>query len=101
MGEPIGGARHVRGQIAPGGTLLLVEPAAGDRPEDNHHPLGRLMYAASTMICTPASLSQPGALGLGNQVGPARTTEILHQAGFTHTRLAARTPVNFVFEARA
>ncbi|MGZ7014292.1 MAG: class I SAM-dependent methyltransferase [Acidimicrobiales bacterium] len=100
MGDPVGAARHVREHLVPGGTLLLVEPAAADRPEDNHHPLGRLMYAASTMICTPASLSQEVALGLGNQVGFARLREILEQAGFTGVRLATTTPVNLVIEAR-
>jgi SAM-dependent methyltransferase len=101
MGDPVGAARHVREQLAPGGTLLLVEPAAADRPEDNHHPLGRLMYAASTMICTPASLAQEVGLGLGNQVGFARLREILAEGGFSHVRLAATTPVNLVIEARA
>jgi SAM-dependent methyltransferase len=101
MGDPVGAARHVREQLAPGGTLLLVEPAAADRPQDNHHPLGRLMYAASTMICTPASLAQEVGLGLGNQVGFARLSEILAEAGFSHVRLATTTPVNLVIEARA
>lgn len=101
MGDPVGAARHVRERLAPGGTVLLVEPAAADRPQDNHHPLGRLMYAASTMICTPASLAQEVGLGLGNQVGFARLSEILAEAGFSHVRLAATTPVNLVIEARA
>ncbi len=101
MGDPVGAARHVREHIAPGGTLLLVEPAAADRPEDNHHPLGRLMYAASTMICTPASLAQEVGVGLGNQVGFTRLREILEQAGFSGVRLATTTPVNLVIEARA
>lgn len=100
MGDPVGAARHVREQLAPGGTLLLVEPAAADRPQDNHHALGRLMYAASTMICTPASLAQEVGLGLGNQVGYARLSEILAEAGFAHVRLATTTPVNLVIEAR-
>ena len=101
MGDPVGAARHVREQLAPSGTLLLVEPAAADTPEQNHHPLGRLFYAASTMICTPASLAQEVGLGLGNQVGFARLNEILGQAGFSHVRLATTTPVNLIIEARA
>ncbi|HVN51140.1 MAG TPA: class I SAM-dependent methyltransferase [Acidimicrobiales bacterium] len=100
MGDPVGAATHVREQLADDGTLLLVEPAAADRPEDNHHPLGRLMYAASTMICTPASLAQEVGLGLGNQVGFERLSKILAEAGFRHVRLAATTPVNLVIEAR-
>lgn len=100
MGDPVGAARHIREALAPGGTMLLVEPAAADCPEDNHHPLGRLMYAASTMICMPASLSQEVGLGLGNQVGVARLTDILEQAGFTSVRLVASTPVNLILEVR-
>ena len=100
MGDPVGAARHVREALNPGGTVLVVEPAAADRPEDNHHPLGRLMYAASTMFCTPASLHDDGGLGLGNQVGVARLTELLTQAGYSSVRLAASTPLNLVLEAR-
>jgi SAM-dependent methyltransferase len=100
MGDPVGAAIHVREALRPGGTFLLVEPRAGDRPEENHHPLGRLMYAASTMICTPASLAQEVGLGLGNQVGAARTTELLNQAGFTKVRLASETPVNLIYEVK-
>ena len=79
---------------------MLVEPAANDAPEENYNPVGRLYYAASTMICMPNSLSQEVALGLGNQVGFARLQKILQEAGFSHARLAARTPVNLVIEAR-
>ncbi|MGZ4673340.1 MAG: class I SAM-dependent methyltransferase [Ilumatobacteraceae bacterium] len=100
MGDPVGAARHVRDRLTNDGTLLLVEPAAADQPEQNHHPLGRLFYAASTMICTPASLAQEVGLGLGNQVGLARLTQILTQAGFSKVRLATSTPVNLVIEAK-
>jgi SAM-dependent methyltransferase len=101
MGDPLAAARHIREQLTPEGTLLLVEPMAADRPEDNHHPLGRLFYAASTMICTPASLAQDGGLGLGNQNGFARLKALLNEAGFSQVRLATSTPVNLVIEARA
>ena len=37
---------------------MIVEPFAHDRLVDNLNPVGRISYAASTMICTPASLSQ-------------------------------------------
>ncbi len=100
MGYPVGAARHIREALSPGGTLLVVEPAAADRPESNHHELGRLFYAASAMICTPASLHQEAGLGLGNQVGSARLGELLSQAGFRSVRVATSSPVNLVIEAR-
>jgi SAM-dependent methyltransferase len=100
MGDPVGAARHIRQALHPGGTLMLVEPAAGDRPEDNHHPLGRLFYACSTALCTPGSLAQDGSLALGAQAGTARLTEILIEAGFSSIRVATSTPINVVIEAR-
>lgn len=100
MGDPVAAARHVRESLAPDGTWMLFEPAAGDRVEDNLNPVGRLYYAVSTMICTPASLAQDGRMALGAQAGPARLGEVLAAAGFSRVREAARTPFNIVLEAR-
>ncbi|HWN25348.1 MAG TPA: SAM-dependent methyltransferase, partial [Actinomycetospora sp.] len=100
MGDPVAVARHVHDSLEPEGTFMLFEPAAGDQISDNLNPVGRLYYALSTMICTPASLAQPGRMALGAQAGPARLGEILTDAGFTRVREAARTPFNIVLEAR-
>jgi SAM-dependent methyltransferase len=100
MGDPIGAARHVRGTLAPDGTWLIVEPRAGDRVEENLHPVGRLYYSASTLVCTPASLAQEGRAALGAQAGEARIREVVEAGGFTRFRRAAETPTNLVFEAR-
>src|SRR3954467_5685620 len=58
MGDPVGAARRMREAMAPDGTLLLVEPNAGDALQDNLHPIGRTYYGLSTVICTPGSLAQ-------------------------------------------
>jgi SAM-dependent methyltransferase len=100
MGDPEAAARAARRALADDGTLMLVEPMAGDRLEDNLHPIGRVFYGASVLICTPSSLAQPGARALGPQAGPARLTELLRDAGFSRVRIAASSPVNLVFEAR-
>ena len=100
MGDPDAAARAARQALRPAGTLMLVEPAAGDRLEDNLHPIGRIFYGASTLVCTPCALAQPGAAALGPQAGPARLTAVLTGAGFGHVRVAAQSPVNLVFEAR-
>jgi ubiquinone/menaquinone biosynthesis C-methylase UbiE len=100
MGDPEGAARHVRKTLDPGGAWMIVEPFANDKLEDNLNPIGRVFYAASTMLCTPASLSQEVGLGLGAQAGEARLSKILKNAGFTHVRRAAETPFNIVLEAR-
>jgi hypothetical protein len=79
---------------------MLVEPFAADRVEENLNPIGRLYYGFSTLVCTPGSLSQPGARGLGTQAGEARLAEVLREAGFGRVRRAAETPLNLVLEAR-
>lgn len=100
MGDPAGVAAHVRDRLTTDGTLLLVEPMAGDDLTENLHPVGRMVYAASTTLCTPTSLAQEGAHALGAQAGQARLTEVLTEAGFSHVRRAAATPFNLVLEVR-
>ena len=100
MGDPVGAARRIRQALAPDGTLLLVEPAAGERLEDNLNPIGRTYYGLSTVVCTPASLAQEVGLGLGAQAGELQLRIVLREAGFTHVRRATETPFNLVLEAR-
>ncbi len=100
MGDPVGAAKHVRKSLAKDGTWMIVEPFANDRLEENLNPVGRIYYSASTMLCTPASLSQEVGLALGAQAGEARLREVVTEAGFTHFRRATETPFNLVFEAK-
>lgn len=100
LGDPVGAAAHALQALAPDGTLMIVEPRAGDRVEENLNPVGRVYYAASTLVCTPASLSQEVGLALGAQAGEAAIREVVEAAGFTRFRRAAETPFNLIFEAR-
>ena len=100
MGDPQGAAAHVRASLAPDGTWMIVEPFAHDRLADNLNPVGRIYYAASTMICTPASLSQEVGAALGAQAGELRLREVVTAGGFTRFRRATETPFNLVLEAR-
>jgi 2-polyprenyl-3-methyl-5-hydroxy-6-metoxy-1,4-benzoquinol methylase len=100
MGDPVGAARHVRNTLKPDGTWMIVEPNAGDRVEDNLNPVGRAFYGFSTLLCTPASLSQPVGLALGAQAGQARIRDVVTAGGLGRFRRAAETPFNLVYEAR-
>jgi SAM-dependent methyltransferase len=100
MGDPVGAARRVLQSLDDDGTWMIVEPAAGDRVEDNLNAIGRAYYGFSTLLCTPASLAQDVGLALGAQAGPARIRDVTTAAGFHHFRLAAQTPFNNVFEVR-
>jgi ubiquinone/menaquinone biosynthesis C-methylase UbiE len=101
MGDPVGAATHVRETLAPGGTLMLVEPRAGDSLAENLNPVGRVYYAFSTSVCVPASLGQEVGAALGAQAGERKLAEVARQAGFSRFRRAAETPFNMVLEARA
>jgi 2-polyprenyl-3-methyl-5-hydroxy-6-metoxy-1,4-benzoquinol methylase len=100
MGDPVGASAHVLETLAPDGTWMLVEPNAGDLLQDNLNPVGRVFYAASTMVCTPASRAQEVGLALGAQAGERRLREVLTAGGFTRLRRATETPFNLVLEAR-
>jgi 2-polyprenyl-3-methyl-5-hydroxy-6-metoxy-1,4-benzoquinol methylase len=100
MGDPVGAARHIRESLAPDGTWMIVEPAAGDKLTDNLNPVGRAYYSFSTLLCCPSSLSQDVGLALGAQAGEAKIRDVVTSAGFTRFRRASETPFNIVYEAR-
>lgn len=100
LGDPVAAARHAAALLSPNGTVMLVEPFANDRVEDNISPVGQLYYAASTLLCCAHAISEGGPLVLGAQAGEARLAEVFRKAGFTHFRRAAATPFNLIIEAR-
>jgi ubiquinone/menaquinone biosynthesis C-methylase UbiE len=100
MGDPRGCAAHMRRMLKNDGAWMIVEPLAGDRPEDNMNPVSRLCYNASTMICVPTSLDQEIGEGLGAQAGEAKISDIVSKAGFSSVRRATEGPFNMVLEAR-
>ncbi|MGE9009317.1 methyltransferase domain-containing protein [Leptospira interrogans] len=100
MGDPAGAAAHIRQSLKDDGTWMICEPIAGDRLEQNLNPVGRLYYAASTMICVPTSLSQEVGAALGAQAGEARLREVILKGGFKSVRRATETPFNMILEAR-
>ncbi len=100
LGDPLGAARHARQALAPDGTVMLVEPFAHDRIEDNLNTVGRLFYCGSTTICCPHSLSEEGGMALGAQAADSRLARIFEDAGFRSFRRATENPFNRIFEAR-
>jgi 2-polyprenyl-3-methyl-5-hydroxy-6-metoxy-1,4-benzoquinol methylase len=101
MGDPVGVAKHTRSRLAPGGTVMLVEPFAHDERAVNHTlPSAKVFYGASTFICTPNSLSQEVGRGMGAQAGEAGMRAVFDEAGYSHFRRVTETPFNIVYEAR-
>jgi 2-polyprenyl-3-methyl-5-hydroxy-6-metoxy-1,4-benzoquinol methylase len=100
MGRPVDAARYATGAMAEDGTLMLIEPFAGDRVEDNINPVGRLYYAASTTMCCAHAISENGTHVLGAQAGPRQLEAVLRSAGLGTVRKAVETPFNQIIEAR-
>ena len=89
MGDPVGAARQARSALAEGGTVMLVEPYAADRLDDNEGPISRLYYSASTTLCCAHALSEDGHHVLGAQAGEARLADVFAEAGL-HPLAACR-----------
>jgi len=100
MGCPVDAAVHARQVLAADGMVMLVEPFAADRVEDNLNPVGRLYYAASTTLCCAHAISENGTHVLGAQAGERQLAQIFRKAGFQRFRQAANTPFNLILEAR-
>ena len=83
MGDPAGACAYAREHLAPGGTLMLIEPFAADELSGNLNPVGAAYFGFSTLLCTPSSLSQDVGAALGAQAGEARLRQLVMDAGFT------------------
>jgi SAM-dependent methyltransferase len=100
MGDPVGALKHARACIADDGMVMVIEPFAHDRLEDNVGSVARLYYGASTVLCCPHSRSEEVGLALGAQAGPARLREVFLRAGFTRFKVAQQNPFNLILEVR-
>ena len=99
MGDPPGAARRAREALKQDGTVMLVEPMAGDNPEDNFNVVGRLFSAASVLVCTPHAVAE-GGKAIGTIAPDSQLKAIFDEAGYTRFRRATETPTSRVFEAR-
>jgi len=91
---------EIRALLKPDGTLFLIEPKAADRLEDNINPIAAMYYGFSLFHCMTQSLAQGGP-GLGTCMGPARTDQLLREAGFERfERLDIRSQTNLFYAAR-
>jgi 2-polyprenyl-3-methyl-5-hydroxy-6-metoxy-1,4-benzoquinol methylase len=99
MGDPIGAMKFAKQSLKPDGTCMIIEPMANDKVEDNLNLVGRIYYAASTVVCVPNSLADNGP-ALGAQAGEKKIKEISEAAGFTRFRRATQTPFNIIYEVK-
>ncbi|HSA82692.1 MAG TPA: class I SAM-dependent methyltransferase [Geminicoccaceae bacterium] len=90
----------VRALLKSDGALLVIEPKAADRLEDNINPLATVYFGFSIFHCMTQSLADGGA-GLGTCMGPACTEDLLRKAGFSRfQRLDIKSQTNLFYVAR-
>ena len=99
IGDPANSIRHTRDALAPDGTVMLVEPAAGARIEDNFNPVGQFYSGASVLVCTPNALAT-GTEAIGTVATDDAVRAVVEQGGLSRFRRALETPLNRIFEAR-
>ena len=91
---------EIRGLLKPGGTLFIMEPKVADRLEDNRNDMATMFYGFSVFHCMTQSLAQGGP-GLGTCMGPARTEQLVREAGFTRfERLDIKSQAFLFYAAR-
>jgi SAM-dependent methyltransferase len=100
MADPRGALRSIRQALAPGGTYMMMEIAAGDTLADNLNMRGRFFYSVSTLHCLTVSLAHNGE-GIGTVMGEAKARELAAEAGFTHfRRLPIDHKINVFYEMK-
>ncbi|HKV53874.1 MAG TPA: methyltransferase domain-containing protein [Candidatus Binataceae bacterium] len=98
--DPSGLLKSIRGALKPDGTCLMVEVNVSNKLEDNISPMGRMMYAASTLYCMTVSLAHGGA-GIGALMGEDKARELAHGAGFNRfQRLPVKDAFSVLYELR-
>ncbi len=100
MVDPRGALRSIRQVLAPGGTYLMMEIAAGDALADNLNIRGRFFYSVSTLHCLTVSLAHNGE-GIGTMMGEAKARALAMEAGFAHfRRLPIDHKINVFYEIK-
>ena len=100
LAQPLKTLQQIRGLLKPDGTLLIVEPKAADRLEDNRNPVAATFYGFSLFHCMTQSLARDGP-GLGTCLGPAATEALVRQAGYARfRRLDIKSLTNLFYSAQ-
>jgi len=99
MGDPVGACKRAAAALSPDGSVMIVEPMAGNTVEENFNPIGRTFAGASTLCCTSNSLAMNGP-ALGAVASESAIRDTVLAGGLSQFRRSSETPFNRIFEAR-
>lgn len=101
--DPQGLVAGLRASLRPGGVYLMQDiGASADLEKNRDFPFATLLYAVSTVHCTPVSIGQGGE-GLGTMWGWETAERFLREAGFASVErhVLPHDPMNVWFVSRA
>jgi 2-polyprenyl-3-methyl-5-hydroxy-6-metoxy-1,4-benzoquinol methylase len=83
LSRPVDVLRSIRGMLAPGGAVLVVDERVAERFEAPGDELERLMYGYSVLFCLPNSLADPPSAATGTVMRPETLERYAREAGFS------------------
>jgi SAM-dependent methyltransferase len=98
--NPLALMKSIRSALKKEGTYLMLEMNCSPRLEENANPVGRFLYAVSTLYCMTTSLAHDGA-GIGAAMGEPKARDLASHAGFRQFRkLPIDDPFSVLYEMR-
>lgn len=82
MPDPVGVLSAVHRAVRPGGPVVVMDEAVGERLAAPGDELERLMYGFSLLVCLPDGLSHPASVGTGTVMRPSTLRSYARAAGF-------------------
>jgi SAM-dependent methyltransferase len=99
MPDPVATTKRAFETLNQDGSVLIMEPNAADKVEENRNPVGQILSAVSTLCCLTNSIAQGGA-GLGAVATEKTIRDTLSLGGFTSFRRIGEALLIRAYEAR-
>ncbi|MFE9119885.1 class I SAM-dependent methyltransferase [Streptomyces sp. NPDC007172] len=94
MARPVEVLRSCRALLAPGGSVLLMEPNVGERFTAPASETERFQYAVSLLHCLPVGMAEQPSAATGTVMRPGTVRSYASEAGFARVRVL---PVRHTF----
>lgn len=94
MARPVEVLRACRALLAPGGSVLLMEPNVGERFTAPASETERFQYAVSLLHCLPVGMAEQPSAATGTVMRPGTVRAYACEAGFARVRVL---PVRHTF----
>jgi SAM-dependent methyltransferase len=88
MPDPVGVLAGVRSRLLPGGSALVIDEKVAEEFAPNGDEVERIMYAYSTLLCLPDSMSSTPTVATGTPMRASTLESYARDAGFGRVQTA-------------